>query len=281
MQTTRDVTRRRQDGSGGAGDGCGDERRLHLQGELEDLVEANGRRAVRQGPLEGVHEAGNPEAHGGEAQVLAGADATPGAERGQAEVDAADVHVGAALGGQEPLRRERVRVGPHGGIVGYGPHIHHRRGASRDHHAVAEWHVGGGEASPAQQRARRVGAQRLLHNRLQVRHARHVGVGGATSGTDSRVDLGAHPRLHRRVAHQLRHAPLGQKRRRVRTAEDHLLQKQIICMYSMFFSATELCSFFSLPGTTDSPTQNCRTDRYAQLRTEKYAQLNKLGKRSI
>lgn len=44
-----------------------------------------------------MDEAGDPEGDGGEAEVLAGADAAPGAERRQAEVAAADVDVGAAL----------------------------------------------------------------------------------------------------------------------------------------------------------------------------------------
>jgi hypothetical protein len=52
--------RARSGGGGGAWDGGGDQRRLHLEGELKDLVEAYGRRASGQVPLEGLHEAGDP-----------------------------------------------------------------------------------------------------------------------------------------------------------------------------------------------------------------------------
>jgi hypothetical protein len=214
---------RARSGGGGAWDGGGDQRRLHLEGELEDLVEADGRRAGGQGPLEGLHEAGDPKADGDEAEVLAGANAAAGAERREAEVPAADVHVCAALRRQEAPWREGLRVGPHGRVVGDGPHVHHRRGAGRDHHAVGEDHVGGGQARPAQQRTRRVKAQGLLDDGLQVRHARHVGVGDVAARDHRGVHLVAEAGLHGRVAHQLRHAPLGQKRGRVGATENHLL----------------------------------------------------------
>ncbi|BAT10752.1 Os10g0403200, partial [Oryza sativa Japonica Group] len=180
------------------------------------------RRAVGEEPVEGVDEAGDPEGDGGEAEVLAGADAAPGAERRQAEVAAADVDVGAALRRDEPLRRERLRVGPHLAVVGDGPHVHHRRRARRHHHAVGEPHVGGGQPRPAQQRPRRVRPQRLLHHRLQVRHPRHVAVAGTPVAAHRRVHLRPQPRLHRRVPHHLRHAPLRHQRRRVRPTKYHL-----------------------------------------------------------
>jgi hypothetical protein len=53
--------RARSGGSGGgAWDDGGDQQHLHLEGELEDLVEAYGRCASGQVPLEGLHEAGDP-----------------------------------------------------------------------------------------------------------------------------------------------------------------------------------------------------------------------------
>ncbi|BAS84711.1 Os03g0417750, partial [Oryza sativa Japonica Group] len=169
-------------------------------------------------PLEAVQQLREPEVDGGERERLARAGAPPRAERREAEVAAE--HADVLL--REPLRPELVGLRPELRVVRDGPHVDHGRGARGDH-VAADVRVAHGEARPRQERARRVHAERLLHDALEVAQAGDVAVRHGAPAADDGVELRLRLRLDVRVQHHPRHDPFQQNRHRVRPPKDHLL----------------------------------------------------------
>ncbi|WVZ57284.1 hypothetical protein U9M48_007689 [Paspalum notatum var. saurae] len=195
---------------------------LHLQRHAQALGQVDA--AVRRRPLESVQQLREPEVDGGEGHRLAGAHAPAGPERREPEVPAQHAHVLLL----EPLGAERRGLRPDGGVVRDGPHVDHGRGARGDE-AAADHRVMHGEAGPREQRARRVRAQRLLDDALEVGQAGHVGVrhGGAAAAAHDRVQLRLRLALDVRVQHHPRHHPLQQDGNRVENS-DHVGVRQLL-----------------------------------------------------
>ncbi|BAS89092.1 Os04g0407850 [Oryza sativa Japonica Group] len=198
----------------------GEQRPLHHHGELHLVLEVE-RRLRRVGaPLERLHHPRHHERDVRRAHAHPGADPPPGAERDHPDARRpGDVRRLAA--GEEPVRVELRRPLPQLGVLGDG--------REEDVQVRVDGDVVAGELAPglhggvAQREVRRrVLAEELLHEGLQVRHAFGVPVVHRPGVADALHDLAVEPGLDGRVVHDARHGPLDGGGRGVGPAVDHL-----------------------------------------------------------
>jgi hypothetical protein len=214
-----------------APDDGGTERPAHHDGQLLLLGELH-RLTGDLEPLELGDETGHEELEVQQSERHPGADPPPGAERYHLDLlRAGEVNVRALAAGQEPLRPEPQRVGPHRlvepqrderEVEGRAP----RHAEAFDGRVVAAAAVvlDAGRGVRDREVARRVAAEPLQDHCAKVRHPRQVLLLDARAAGDL-VDLGPEPCLDLRMRHEVGHDPL-RLGRRVVGADGHELGAQ-------------------------------------------------------